>query len=165
MLCGCNKKSDFIREIRVLSDKANVYDMKYQEITDQIICCFYNVYNNLGYGFLEKNYENALLIELGVHNLAAISQPEISVTYRNQMIGRYYADIIVENKIIVEIKACKVLLPEHEAQLLNYLKATELEVGLLLNFGSSPEVKRKVFDNDRKDSGHYVRKYLDTDKI
>jgi len=128
------------------------YDMKYQEVTDQIICCFYNVYNNLGYGFLEKNYENALLIELGTYNLSTVSQPEIKVNYHNQIIGRYYADIIVENKIIVEIKACRTLLPEHEAQLLNYLKATEIEVGLLLNFGPSPDVKRRVFDNHRKNS-------------
>lgn len=139
--------------------------MKYQEITDQIICCFYNVYNNLGYGFLEKNYENALLIELGDYNLSVASQPEINVSYRNQVIGRYYADLIIENKIIVELKACKVLLPEHEAQLLNYLKATEIEVGLLLNFGSSPEVKRKVFDNNRKNYNQYVRQNTDTDKI
>lgn len=124
--------------------------MKYKEITDQIICCFYNVYNNLGYGFLEKAYENALLIELELCKLSVASQPEIIVSYRDQIIGRYYADLIVENKIIVEIKACKTLLPEHEAQLLNYLKATKIEVGLLLNFGSSPEVKRKVFDNYRK---------------
>lgn len=150
---------------RIKSEKADFDDMKYQEITDQIICCFYNVYNNLGYGFLEKNYENALLIELGDYNLSVASQPEINVSYRNQVIGRYYADLIIENKIIVELKACKVLLPEHEAQLLNYLKATEIEVGLLLNFGSSPEVKRKVFDNNRKNYNQYVRQNTDTDKI
>ncbi len=124
--------------------------MKYQVITDQIICSFYNVFNSLGYGFLEKVYENSLLIELGRCGLAVTSQSEIEVLYRDKIVGVYYADLLVEKKVIVEVKAAKQLLPEHEAQLLNYLKATDVEVGLLLNFGVNAEIRRKVFDNDLK---------------
>jgi len=124
--------------------------MKYQEITDRIICSFYNVYNGLGYGFLEKVYGNALLIELECCDLSVTPQSEIEVFYRNRIVGKYYADLVIENKIIVELKAVKTFLPEHEAQLLNYLKATDIEVGLLLNFGPTPKVIRKVFDNHRK---------------
>jgi GxxExxY protein len=125
-------------------------DLKYKELTDAVICCFYNVYNTLGYGFLEKVYENSLLFELKKSGLNALQQYPISVYYKGNIVGEYCADILVDNNIIVEIKAVKTLLPEHEAQLLNYLKATNVEVGLLLNFGPKPEFKRKAFDNARK---------------
>lgn len=129
---------------------ADYQDYKHLNLTEKIIKTFYKVYNTLGYGFLEKVYENAMLIELRNYGLHCIPQAPIRILYADEVIGEYFADIIVDNKIIVEIKAGKNLAKEHEAQLLNYLKATEIEVGLLLNFGVHPEVKRKAFDNQRK---------------
>ena len=125
-------------------------DIKYKELTDKIIKIFYRVYNKLGYGFLERIYENAMMIEFKRESIPAVSQSAIKVFYEDEIIGEYFADILVDDKVIVEIKAAKNLVVENEAQLLNYLKATNIEVGLLLNFGPKPEVKRKVFDNDRK---------------
>lgn len=124
--------------------------LKYNEITDKIIKAFYQVYNTLGYGFLEKVYENALIIELRKLGLSVIAQHPIRVYYDNAVVGEYFADILVENTVIVEIKAAKTIIIEHEAQLLNYLKATQLEVGLILNFGPKAEFSRKAFDNSRK---------------
>jgi len=124
--------------------------MKHKELTEQIIKIFFTVYNTLGYGFLEKIYENAMMIEFRKAVTSAVSQSPIKVLYEDEIIGEYYADILVDDKIIVEIKATKSLALEHEAQLLNYLKATNVEVGLLLNFGPESEIKRKVFDNFRK---------------
>jgi GxxExxY protein len=129
---------------------ADFQDYKYKELTDQIIKIFYRVYNKLGYGFLEKIYENALMIDLKEEKIDAVSQAPIQVNYKGQILGEYFADILVDNKIIIEIKAAKNLMEEHEAQLLNYLKATSIEVGVLLNFGPKPEVRRKAFDNKRK---------------
>ncbi len=123
---------------------------KHKELTEKIIKIFYRVYNKLGYGFLEKVYENAMMIEFKREGILAVSQSPIKVFYDGEVIGEYYADILVDNKVIVEIKAAKRLVEENEAQLLNYLKATDIEVGLLLNFGTQPEVKRKAFDNTRK---------------
>ncbi|OHB93218.1 MAG: GxxExxY protein [Planctomycetes bacterium RIFCSPHIGHO2_12_42_15] len=125
-------------------------DIKYKELTDKIIKIFYRVYNKLGYGFLERIYENAMMIEFKRESIPAVSQSAIKVFYEDEIIGEYFADILVDDKVIVEIKAAKYLVVENEAQLLNYLKATNIEVGLLLNFGPKPEVKRKVFDNYRK---------------
>ncbi|MBE9541807.1 MAG: GxxExxY protein, partial [Proteobacteria bacterium] len=122
----------------------------YKELTEEVIRIFYRVYNKLGYGFLEKVYENAMMIELKKAGFPAVSQYAIKVLYEGEVIGEYYADILVDNKAIVEVKAAKRLVEENEAQLLNYLKATDIEVGLLLNFGPKPEVKRKAFDNTRK---------------
>ena len=128
----------------------DLQDLKYKELTERIIKIFYMVYNKLGYGFLEKVYENAMMIEFKKDDVLAVSQFAIKVVYEGEVIGEYFADVMVENKVIVEIKAAKKLALEHEAQLLNYLKATNIEVGLLLNFGPKPEIKRKVFDNFRK---------------
>ena len=125
-------------------------DIKYNELTDKIIKIFYRVYNKLGYGFLEKVYENAMMIEFKREGIPVVSQSAIKVFYEDEIIGEYFADLLVDDKVIVEIKASKNLVVENEAQLLNYLKATNIEVGLLLNFGPKPEVKRKVFDNYRK---------------
>ena len=125
-------------------------DFKHRELTDKIIKIFYKVYNILGYGFLEKVYENAMVIELNKDDIQVIPQSPINVIYDDEIIGEYFADILVDNKVIVEIKATKTLVPEHEAQLLNYLKATDIEIGLLLNFGPKPQIKRKAFDNRRK---------------
>src|SRR3990172_10036770 len=118
--------------------------VKYKELTEKIINIFYRVYNKLGYGFLEKVYENAMLREFKKENIPAVSQFPIKVFYEDEIIGEYFADIFVDDKVIVEIKAAKGLALENEAQLLNYLKATDIEVGLLLNFGTKPEIKRKV---------------------
>ena len=125
-------------------------DSKYKELTEKIIGTFYKVYNNLGYGFLEKVYENAMMLDFRKENIPAVSQYAIKVFYEDEIVGEYFADILVDGKVIVEIKAARNLTLENEAQLLNYLKATDKEVGLLLNFGPKPEIKRKVFDNFRK---------------
>ena len=124
--------------------------MLYQDLTDKIIKCFYEVYNILGYGFLEKVYENALYNELKIFGLNCERQKQIEVFYKDILIGEYYADIIVEDKIILELKAAEAICEEHEFQLINYLKATNIELGLLLNFGKKPEIRRKIFTNDRK---------------
>lgn len=124
--------------------------VKHVQLTEQIIKAFYTVYNALGYGFLEKVYENALAVELRKMGLTIVQQAEIKVYYAGVLVGEYYADLLVADAVIVEIKAVRTLLKEHEAQLLNYLKATPYEVGLLLNFGPKPEIKRKVYDNERK---------------
>ena len=125
-------------------------DSKYAELTEKIIGIFYKVYNILGYGFLEKVYENAMMLEFKNENIHAVSQYAIRVLYQDKIVGEYFADILVDGKVIVEIKAARNLGLDNEAQLLNYLKATDKEVGLLLNFGPKPEIKRKVFDNFRK---------------
>lgn len=121
---------------------------KYSEITEKIIKAFYKVYNTLGYGFLEKVYENALFIELELMGFQVNKQEPIKVYYEDKEVGVYFADLIVEESIIIELKATETLCEEHEFQLINYLKATEIEVGLLLNFGKKPEVKRKVYSNN-----------------
>lgn len=107
----------------------------------------YKVYNILGFGFLEKVYENALLIELNQCGLFVEKQKPINVYYEGKLVGEYYADLIVEKKVIIELKAAESLIEEHELQLINYLKATDIEVGLLLNFGKKPEIRRKIFSN------------------
>lgn len=123
---------------------------KYSEITENIIKAFYIVYNKLGYGFLEKVYENAMIIELQKIGFNVEKQKPIKVNYEGKLIGEYFADIVVEKKVIVELKAAENLCEEHENQLVNYLKATDIEVGLLLNFGKTPKFKRKVFSSDYK---------------
>jgi len=126
---------------------ADFKGFKHKALTEQIIKNFYKVYNILGYGFLEKLYESAMMIEFKASGIPAVSQFPINVHYNKELIGEYYADILVDDKVIVEIKAKRTLAPEHEAQLLNYLKATDIEVGLLLNFGPTPQIKRKALNN------------------
>ena len=123
---------------------------KHSDITGIIIKAFYNVYNQLGYGFLEKVYENALLIELRKLGLECVAQYPIEVFYDTVKVGTYFADILVNNCVIIEIKAAESLCKEHEAQLTNYLRSTDIEVGLLLNFGKNIEFKRKVFSTAYK---------------
>ncbi len=139
--------TDYFLEI-IMDNKNSNY--LHSELSEQIIKCFYKVYNVLGYGFLEKVYQKALEIELSKNKLDFNSQYPIKVYYDNKIVGEYYADLFIENKIIVELKASLSLVKENEFQLLNYLKSTNIEVGLLLNFGNEPEVKRKVFTNDQK---------------
>ena len=122
----------------------------YSEITDLVIKAFYNVYNKLGYGFLEKVYENGMMIELKRLGLNAEKQKQLKVFYDEFEIGEYYADIIVNDCVIVELKAAEAICPEHEAQLVNYLKASDIEVGLLLNFGKEPKFKRRVLTSEFK---------------
>ncbi|MBK7560790.1 MAG: GxxExxY protein [Chitinophagaceae bacterium] len=124
--------------------------MKHEELTEKIIKAFYKVYNTLGYGFLEKVYLNAILIELVKMGLNVTKEKRVLVYYEGQVVGDYNADLTVENVVICELKTSEQLYEGDEHQLVNYLKATEIEVGLLLNFGKRPEVKRKVYDNDRK---------------
>jgi len=125
-------------------------DFLHKDLTSRIIRCFYEVYNNLGYGFLEKVYERAMMVELVREGLLANSQFPIQVFYKGHLVGDYWADILVEGKIILELKAAENVAPEHELQLINYLKGTDVEIGLLLNFGVKPEVRRKILTNDRK---------------
>ena len=123
---------------------------KYEILSKRIIRGFYNVYNNLGYGFLEKVYENAFFIELSKLGLNCEKQFPIKVIYDGKEVGEYYADIIVENKIILELKAAENLCEQHEYQLINYLKASNIEIGYLFNFGKKAEFRRKIFSNWRK---------------
>jgi GxxExxY protein len=125
--------------------------LKHREITELILNVFYKrVYGHLGYGFLEKVYESAMAYELQRSGLSVARQQPINVYYCGIIMGEYFADLVVDEKVIVELKAVPRLLPQHEAQLLNYLRATEYEVGLLLNFGPRAAHRRKVFDNARK---------------
>jgi GxxExxY protein len=132
--------------------------LKHADVTELIIKAFYTVYNTLGYGFLEKVYSNAMAIELRKLGLEVVQEARIAVYYERELVGEYSADLLVGGVVIVELKAAKRLLEEHEAQLLNYLKATPYEVGLVLNFGPKPEFKRKAFDNDRKGSMVWLEK-------
>ena len=125
-------------------------NLLHKDTTDIILKSFYKVYNNLGYGFLEKVYENAFLYELRNQGLDCEKQKPIKVYYEQIQVGEYYADIIVNECIILELKAAESIAEEHEFQLINYLKATEIEIGLLLNFGKNPEFKRKIFTNNKK---------------
>ncbi|MCB2218939.1 MAG: GxxExxY protein [Bacteroidetes bacterium] len=127
-------------------------EFKHKDITDKIIRAFYNVYNTLGYGFLEKVYENSMLLELTEMGLSVQKQYPIDVYYKEKLVGSYFADLMVEEKVIVELKAAESICEEHEFQLINYLKATEIEIGLLLNFGKEPQFKRKIFTNNPRSS-------------
>ena len=117
----------------------------YKDLTDKIIKCFYKVYDELGTGFLESVYEKALMIEFKDIGLKAVNQKSLNVYYKNHLVGDFKADIVVEDKIIIEIKAVSKLTAQHEAQLINYLKATGIKVGLLVNFGEELEFKRRIY--------------------
>jgi GxxExxY protein len=119
----------------------------HKALTDQIINCFYVVYNALGYGFLERVYENALMIELRKAGLDVARQAPIRVLYDEQVVGEYFADIIVEGKVILELKAAESISNAHKVQLQNYLKASQIEVGFIFNFGPQPRFERRVFSN------------------
>ena len=125
-------------------------ELLHKNITDIILKSYYKVFNNLGYGFLEKVYQNALFYELKKQGLVCEKQKPIKVYYDEIQVGEYYADIIVNECIIIELKAAESLAEEHEFQLINYLKATDIEVGLVLNFGKNPQFKRKIFTNNKK---------------
>lgn len=131
---------------------------KHQDITELIIKAFYVVYNTLGYGFSEKVYENALAFELRRLGLKVVQQAPIRVYYAGELVGEYFADLLIADVVLVELKAVHALAESHEAQLLNYLKGTLYEVGLLLNFGPKPQMKRKAFDNERKGGLSWMQK-------
>jgi GxxExxY protein len=122
----------------------------HKSVTDLILNAFFQVYNDLGYGFLERVYEIAMLMTVREMGLDVNSQVPVAVNFQGKVIGKYRADLVINDLIIVEVKAAKALCEENEAQILNYLKATKYEVGLLLNFGPRPQFKRFVFDNIRK---------------
>ena len=122
----------------------------HNELTSLILKTYYEVYNELGFGFLEKVYQNALLIELKNKGLEVTSNKKIKVYYKGENVGDYYADIIVNDTVILELKAAEYIIDQFENQLLNYLKGTDCEVGLLLNFGKKPEFRRKIYENKRK---------------
>jgi GxxExxY protein len=135
-------------------DKQDGQDMglKHEEITKTIIGCAFEVINELGTGFLESVYEKALLLALRQKSLSAIAQHPVKVMFRNECVGDFYADLFVAGKVIVELKAAKAIAPEHQAQVINYLNATGIEVGLLINFGN-PKLEYKRFTR-RKDVKH-----------
>ena len=122
----------------------------HKELTSEIINAFYQVYNELGYGFLEKVYQNALYLELQARGFNVEPNKKITVYYKGIEVGYYFADMVVNDTVILELKACEYSVEEFEFQLLNYLKATKCEVGLLLNFGKKAECKRKLFQNNLK---------------
>ena len=121
--------------------------MKHKELTAKIIDCAYKVHRELGFGFLESVYENALAIELTKAGLKSEREKRIQVYYDGKVVGEFVADILVEEKVIPELKSVSQIHPAHEAQLINYLKATGIKVGLLINFGEKVEIKRKVLDH------------------
>jgi len=123
---------------------------KHRDLTEKIIGTFYDVYNELGSGFLESVYENSLAIALRAKGYEIRQQIAIPVFFRGTQVGIFEADILVNSCVFLELKAVRTIDPAHVAQLMNYLKATEIEVGLVLNFGSKPEFKRLAFSNDRK---------------
>lgn len=125
-------------------------ELLHEELTKTIIKTFYEVYDELGYGFLEKVYQNSLYLELKNKGLKVEAQKKISVYYKGTEVGEYYADLLVEDIIILELKAADCIVKDFENQILNYLRGTDCEVGLLLNFGKKPEFKRKIFENCRK---------------
>ena len=124
--------------------------MKHSALTGEIISAFYKVYNTLGFGFLEKVYESALLLELRKRGLRAENRQALIVFYEGTPVGKYYADIIVEDKVVIELKTAENIDEAHLAQLTNYLRATDCEVGLVLNFGPKPQHRRRIFDNPLK---------------
>lgn len=131
---------------------------KHSELTEKIIGIFYDVYNELGFGFLESVYESAMALAFTEQGLLFERQVSIPVYFHNQKIGAYDADLLVGGLVLLELKACRAIEPAHEAQLLHYLRSTTIEVGLLLNFGPRPHVKRMAFENERKQISVHLRK-------
>ena len=125
-------------------------DYLHSDLTSGVIKAFYDVYNELGFGFLEKVYENALAMELRQRGFTVDQQAPLPVWYHGHQVGAYYADLVVNGCVILELKAAESLVEDHEKQLLNYLKASDIEVGLLLNFGHKPEVRRTIYETARK---------------
>ncbi|PYT01075.1 MAG: GxxExxY protein [Acidobacteria bacterium] len=121
-----------------------------EELSGRVIKVFYKIYNALGYGFIESIYHNAMILELVGDGLTIETEKPIAVYYGSNVVGTFSADLVVEEKLMLELKATEVLHPSHEAQLTNYLRATDVELGLLFNFGREPQFKRKYFSNGNK---------------
>lgn len=121
-----------------------------EELTGRIIKSYYKVYNTLGHGFIESIYHNAMIVELVADGLQVETKQPIAVFYEGRVVGTFETDLVVEGRVIIELKAKQRLIEAHEAQLINYLRATEIEIGLLFNFGKSPEFRRKYFSNKNK---------------
>ncbi|WP_246525111.1 GxxExxY protein [Geomobilimonas luticola] len=132
-----------------MDERRRNMEFKHTDITERVIKAVYTVFASLGSGFLEKVYENALMLELAQEGLLAQQQVPLSVRYRNQIVGEFFVDILVNDTVILELKAIEALQPIHEVQLVNYLKATDLEVGLLINFGPKIEIRRRVCSNKK----------------
>jgi GxxExxY protein len=145
---------------RILTDKPepdslnsllmNPPGLIHSALTNQIIGVFYDVYNELGHGFLESTYAEAMMIALQQVGLTAVREVPVPVWFRGKKVGQYFADILIDDAVLLELKAARTIEAAHEAQLLHYLRATEIEVGLLLNFGVRPQFRRLLFDNERK---------------
>jgi GxxExxY protein len=129
---------------------ADIRGLKHKELTETIIGVFFEVYNELGHGFLESVYERAFEVALTSKGLDVCRQIQVPVWFRGHKVGDFVADILVNRLVLLELKAARTIDSAHEAQLLNYLRATEIEVGLLFNFGIKPEFRRLAFDNSRK---------------
>jgi len=129
----------------------------HSDITELILKAFFNVYNELGFGFLEKVYERAMICELIDLGLEVESQKKLTVYYKKKNVGDYFADIVINQSVIIELKTVDNICPEHEVQLVNYLKATDIEVGLLLNFGKKPQYKRKVFTKEYRSQYNSIK--------
>jgi GxxExxY protein len=121
-----------------------------KELTELILSVFYEVHTDLGYGFLERVYQNALYFAFLDNGLKCRAEIPINVYHNGRMVGEYRADLLIENSVLLELKACETINPAHEAQLINYLKATNIEIGFVLNFGKKAEFSRKIYTNDRK---------------
>lgn len=139
-------------------EKPKQFEGKHSELSKRIINVFYDVHNELGYGFSEKVYQKAYAIALRQDGMKADEQVPIKVYFRGQLVGEFFADMIINDLILLELKVAEAIIEEFEAQLLNYLKSTEIEVGYVMNFGKSASFKRKVFDNERKVSLRGVKK-------
>ena len=137
---------------RELTENAEERGLKHRELTEKIIGVFYEVYNEMGHGFLESVYEGAMGVALPQAGLKLERQVPLRVMFRGAVVGDFRADLLVENAVLLELKAAREIEPVHEAQLLNYLRATQIEVGLLFNFGPKPQFKRLVFENSRKET-------------
>jgi GxxExxY protein len=124
--------------------------LRHSEVTDKVIGVFYDVYNELGHGFLESTYAEAMVVALKGVGLTVAQEVSVPVWFRGTQVGQYFADLVVNEAVLLELKAARTLDTAHEAQLLHYLRATEIEVGLLLNFGNHPQFRRLLFDNERK---------------
>jgi len=124
--------------------------LKHSELTDKIIGVFYDVYNEVGHGFLESTYAEAMVVALESSGLTVEREVPVSVWFRGKKVGQYFADLLVDGTVLLELKAGRTIESAHEAQLLHYLRATEIEVGLLLNFGIRPQFRRLLFDNERR---------------
>jgi len=141
--------------LETLAMKENNSELKHRALTQKIIGVFYEVYNELGHGFLESVYEKAFEIALTSSGLPVLTQIEVPVWFRGKKVGDFSADMLFDRSVLLELKAGRALDRAHEAQLLNYLRATQIEVGMLFNFGLKPEFKRMAFDNSRKQRGEH----------